>query len=289
MNYDIQQVQHDIERLQRDLSRLHNDAASPAISSRYEPAVLYDPLHAEEVVAYERITTPDAYENQDWLPTAIPAISMIDKEIAQAELEEAQQALTTAREILKDADIASVLANSNMENINMINTTSRSQKIRNAIAALLAAASTLIAAEAGAMWQEKDVRSLSPRKEQFETGLYLTNLSEKSIFLQKVNIKFGKIIKQTHAEGSELKKNESFRINISHTLNCEDDFLNKKESFITITDQNNGLAVFNFVTNGTFNAHLIPESNKKNFCLTSGMSSYNSNGMYNTYTIREIK
>ncbi|WP_338453596.1 hypothetical protein Bealeia1_00182 [Candidatus Bealeia paramacronuclearis] len=142
-------------RLQRDLSRLHNDAASPVISSRYEPAVLYDPLHAEEVVASERMTTPGAYENQDWLPTAIPAISMIDEEIAQAELEEAQQALTTAREILKDADIASVLANSNMENINMINTTSRSQKIRNAIAALLAAASTLIAKEQNTTLHQK--------------------------------------------------------------------------------------------------------------------------------------
>ncbi|WP_331256892.1 hypothetical protein [Candidatus Bealeia paramacronuclearis] len=54
VNYDIQQVQHDIERLQRDLSRLHNDAASPVISSRYEPAVLYDPLHTAEVVASER-------------------------------------------------------------------------------------------------------------------------------------------------------------------------------------------------------------------------------------------
>ncbi|MEB3703366.1 hypothetical protein Bealeia2_02062 (plasmid) [Candidatus Bealeia paramacronuclearis] len=72
VNYDIQQVQHDIERLQRDLSRLHNDAASPVISSRYEPAVLYDPLHAEEVVASERMTTPGAYENQDWLPQQFP-------------------------------------------------------------------------------------------------------------------------------------------------------------------------------------------------------------------------
>ncbi|MGL6144961.1 MAG: hypothetical protein ACRC0D_00610, partial [Macrococcoides caseolyticum] len=78
---------------------------------------------------------------------------------------------------LTDADVANILSNSNMENMNMINPLNRSQKIRNAIASLLAAASTLVAAEAGAMWDEEILRktNISSKKQKIELDKQLLN------------------------------------------------------------------------------------------------------------------
>ncbi|MEB3703356.1 hypothetical protein Bealeia2_02052 (plasmid) [Candidatus Bealeia paramacronuclearis] len=63
----------------------------------------------------------------------------------------------------------------------MINTTSRSQKIRNAIAALLTAASTLIAAEAGAMYKEDELEDFHVKEYRTLNKIYDGSFTRKII------------------------------------------------------------------------------------------------------------
>ncbi|MEB3703301.1 hypothetical protein Bealeia2_01995 (plasmid) [Candidatus Bealeia paramacronuclearis] len=125
VNYDIQQVQHDIERLQRDLSRLHNDAASPVISSRYEPAVLYDPLHAEENLLERSIISTD--NKREIFEDSASVEALIEKE----EIRELGHV------------IAQEIAGSTVNNLNMINPIERKRQLRQAIVSLIAAAHAL--------------------------------------------------------------------------------------------------------------------------------------------------
>jgi hypothetical protein len=129
VNYDIQQVQHDIERLQRDLSRLQNDAASAVTSSRYEPAVLYDPLRAEEnVLEHSIVSTENAQESNPILVNNltetetisaeviiaclnIPTTPPFDEKTIDEKLIQEQKSLMKTNKILLDKEIIFKLQN----------------------------------------------------------------------------------------------------------------------------------------------------------------------------------
>lgn len=129
VNYDIQQVQHDIERLQRDLSRLQNDAPSPVTPSRYEPAVLYDPLRVEENVLEHSIF--DTENNRETFEDAASVEALIEKK----EIQELGHL------------VAQEIAESTVNNLNIINPLERKHQLRQAIVSLIAAAQALIEVE----------------------------------------------------------------------------------------------------------------------------------------------